>query len=79
MTALVAWRHNPAIRAFCERLQANGKNGKAIIACAAMRKLMHIAFAVLKSGQPFGWNYLAVTGMPFWINWRRWREKVKVE
>ncbi len=26
MTALVAWRHNPAIRAFCERLKANGKN-----------------------------------------------------
>jgi transposase len=52
MPALVAWRYNPTIRAFCERLKANGKNGKAI-ACAAMRKLIHIAFGVLKSGKPF--------------------------
>lgn len=52
MPAMSAWRHNPAIRAFCERLKANGKNGKAVV-CAAMRKLIHIAFAVLKSGKPF--------------------------
>ncbi len=52
MPALVAWRYNPTIRAFCERLKANGKNGKAIV-CAAMRKLVHIAFGVLKSGKPF--------------------------
>lgn len=56
MPALVAWRHNPPIRAFCERLKANGKNGKAIV-CAAMRKLIHLAFAILKSGQPFNPNY----------------------
>lgn len=52
MPALVAWQHNPVIKAFCERLKANGKNGKAI-ACAAMRKLVHIAFGVLNSGKPF--------------------------
>lgn len=52
MPAVVAKRHNPVIRAFCERLKANGKKGKAII-CAAMRKLVHIAFGVLKSGKPF--------------------------
>jgi transposase len=56
MPALVAWRHNLLIRAFCERLKANGKNGKAI-ACAAMRKLIHIAFGVVKSGKPFDPNY----------------------
>jgi transposase len=55
MPALTAWQHNPLIRHFCERLKANGKNGKAI-ACAAMRKLIHIAFAILKSGQPFNPN-----------------------
>jgi transposase len=55
MPALVAWQHNPVIRAFCQRLKANGKNGKAI-ACAAMRKLIHIAFAILQSGQPFDSN-----------------------
>ena len=52
MPALVAWRHNPLIRIFCQRLKANGKNGKAI-ACAAMRKLIHLSFAILKSGEPF--------------------------
>jgi len=56
MPALGAWKHNPPIRVFCERLKANGKNGKAIV-CAAMRKLIHIAFAILKSGQPFDPNY----------------------
>lgn len=52
MPALTAWQHNPVIRTFCERLKANGKNGKAI-ACAAMRKLIHIAFTILQSGKPF--------------------------
>jgi len=52
MPALVAWQYNPIIRTFCQRLKNNGKNGKAI-ACAAMRKLIHIAFAVLQSGKPF--------------------------
>lgn len=56
MPALVAWQHNPAIRIFCERLKANGKNGKAIT-CAAMRKLIHLAFAILKSGKPFDPNF----------------------
>lgn len=56
MPALVAWRHNPAIRVFCERLKANGKNGKAIV-CAAMRKLVHIAFSILKSNKPFDPQY----------------------
>jgi transposase len=56
MPALVAWRHNPLLRIFCQRLKANGKNGKAI-ACAAMRKLIHIAFGVIKSGKPFDPNY----------------------
>lgn len=55
MPALVSWRHNPAVRAFCQRLKANGKNGKAI-ACAAMRKLVQIAFGVLKSGKKFDLN-----------------------
>jgi transposase len=52
MPILSAWQHNPAIRAFCERLKASGKKGKAV-ACAAVRKLIHIAFAILKSGKPF--------------------------
>jgi transposase len=56
MPAMTAWTHNPVIRLFCERLKANGKNGKAIV-CAAMRKLIHLAFAILKSGIPFDPDY----------------------
>jgi transposase len=52
MPSLVALQHYPAIRAFCERLKASGKNGFGL-ACAAMRKLIHIAFAILKSGTSF--------------------------
>ncbi|MFA5732352.1 MAG: transposase [Acidithiobacillus sp.] len=52
MPALTAKRYNPVIMAFCSRLLARGKRPmQAII--AAMRKLLHIAYGVLKSGQPF--------------------------
>jgi transposase len=56
MPMLSALTFNPAIRAFCQRLKANGKPGKSYV-CAAMRKLIHIAFAILKSGKPFDPNY----------------------
>ena len=52
MPALTAMTHNPAIRALKERLKSRGKTGKQIV-CAAMRKLLCIAYGVLKSGQPF--------------------------
>jgi transposase len=29
----------------------------ALVACAAMRKLIHLAFAILKSGKPFDPNF----------------------
>ncbi|WP_158002577.1 transposase [Methyloterricola oryzae] len=47
MPASTARQYNPVIRTFCERLRAHGKNGKAIV-CAAMRKLIHFAFAILQ-------------------------------
>jgi transposase len=50
--ALTAMTHNPLVRALCLRLKAKGKHKMAIIA-AAMRKLVHIAFGVIKSGKPF--------------------------
>lgn len=50
--AMVALRFNPAIRALGERLRAGGKS-KMVVIGAAMRKLLQIAFGVLKSGQPF--------------------------
>ena len=50
--AIVAMRHNPRIRAMSERLKERGKCTMQIIG-AAMRKLVHIAYGVLKSGRPF--------------------------
>lgn len=52
MPALVAIRYNPIVKAFAQRLAAKGKSKMAII-CAAIRKLIHIAYGVLKSGKPF--------------------------
>jgi len=50
--AIVAMRHNPHVRAMSERLKERGKCPMQIIG-AAMRKLVHLAYGVLKSGQPF--------------------------
>ncbi|MEN4527382.1 IS110 family transposase [Pantoea agglomerans] len=49
MPALVALKHNPDIRAFGHRLRLAGKPGMLIVG-AAMRKLIHIIFGVLRSG-----------------------------
>jgi len=52
MSALVATRHNPVIRAFYQRLLAAGKPKKvAITAC--MRKLLTIMNAIVRSGSPW--------------------------
>lgn len=56
--AMSAIRHNPLLKAFAERLRQNGKPPKLILA-AAMRKLLHIAFGVLKSNVPFNPHILA--------------------
>jgi len=54
MAALVASRYNPVIKAFYQRLLANGKAKKiALVAC--MRKLLVILNAVLKLRTP--WRY----------------------
>jgi transposase len=52
LPAMSARRFNPLITAFCERLLAKGKVKKQVIG-AAMRKLLHLAYGVLKSGCPF--------------------------
>jgi transposase len=54
--AIVAKRHNPIINAFCQRLKDRGKAKMAIIG-AAMRKLLHIVYGVLKSQCPFDAHY----------------------
>jgi transposase len=56
--AIVALRHNPIIAAFGQRLRAKGKH-KMVVIAAAMRKLVHLAFGVIKTGTPFNPDYLA--------------------
>jgi transposase len=58
MPAIVSMKFNPIIRAFCARLKASGHLPKEVV-CAAMHKLLHYAYGVLKTGQPFDPNYLA--------------------
>jgi transposase len=59
MPAIVAKRHNPILRAFAQRLEAHGLTGLQLIV-ALMRKLLHLAYGILKSGQPFDPNFAAL-------------------
>ena len=54
--AIVAKQHNPIVHAFCARLLAAGKSPMAVVG-AAMRKLIHLAYGVLKTGKPFDPDY----------------------
>lgn len=60
MPALSAMRFNPITQALTERLQKQGKLPMTIIA-AVMRKLLVLAYGVLKSGQPFNPNFATKT------------------
>lgn len=57
MPALVALRHNPIMQALKERLASRGKSGKHVVV-AAMRKLLVLAYGVIKSGVPFNPNFV---------------------
>lgn len=52
MPAIVAMKWNPAVKALKTRLEAGHKTGKVVV-CAAMKKLLQLAYGVLKSGCPF--------------------------
>jgi len=54
--ALTALRCNPALQALRSRLRAAGKPPMVIVG-AAMRKLVHLAFGVLKSGRAYDSSY----------------------
>jgi transposase len=55
--AIVAQHHNPILQAFAQRLLAAGKSKMQVVA-AVMRKLLHLVFGILKSGQPFDPHFL---------------------
>jgi transposase len=56
MATLTAARFNPVIRAQYERLRAAGKPPK-VARCAAARKLLHLAYAVVTKKRPFDPSY----------------------
>ena len=56
MPAMTARKWNPLIREWANRLEEKGKPKKAIIG-ACMRKLLHIAYGVLKTQKPFNENH----------------------
>lgn len=53
-----AIRYNPVVKQLAQRLEAKGKP-KMLIIAAAMRKLVHLAFGVLKNKTPFDPNWTA--------------------
>lgn len=56
MPAMVALRFNPTLRIFAERLSSAGKH-KLLIIGAVMRKLLVLAYGILRSGVAFDANY----------------------
>ena len=56
MPAMVALRYNPIIKRMNARLTAAGKP-KMLIIGAAMRKLVHLIYGILKNGVPFNENF----------------------
>lgn len=56
MPAVVAKQHNPHVKALYDRLLTRGKSKMAAIG-AAMRKLVHLCFGVVRSGQPYSPNW----------------------
>jgi transposase len=51
--ALAALRCNPLVAALRQRLKDQGRLKPKQIVGAAMRKLLHLCFGVLKTGKPF--------------------------
>ncbi len=56
MASLSAAQHNPVVKRFYTRLREAGKPVK-VARCAAARKLLHIAFALVSKGQDFDPSY----------------------
>ena len=52
MCAVVASTHDPAIRAFAQRMRQRGKPAKVVLT-AVMRKLLHLVYGILKSEKAY--------------------------
>ncbi|MEI6708188.1 MAG: transposase [Methylococcales bacterium] len=56
MAAMTATRYNPHIQTLYLRLLERGKSKRSAL-CAAMQKLVHLCFGVLKSRKPYDADY----------------------
>ena len=56
MPAINSMAYNPVLKSFADNLRKRGVAGKKIVA-AVMRKLIHLVYAILKSGKPFDPEY----------------------
>jgi transposase len=57
MAALSAAKHNPACRALYQRVRAKHPDKPSIAIGHVMRKLLHLTFAIWKTGRPFDPNH----------------------
>lgn len=53
MATLTAARYNPMIKVFWQRLRDVKHKPVKVARCACARKLLHLAFSIVKSGKPF--------------------------
>ena len=60
MAAVAAIRYNPHVKAVYERLLARGKSKMSALG-AAMRKLVHLCFGVIKTRKPYQSDYAKIT------------------
>ena len=60
MAAVVATKYNPHIKALYDRLLVRGKSKMAALG-AAMRKLVHLCFGVIKNQTPYQADYLPLS------------------
>jgi len=59
MAAVVATRHNPHVKSVYDRLLARGKSKMSALG-AAMRKLVHLCFGVIKTRKPYQPDYAKI-------------------
>ncbi|MCO6510034.1 MAG: IS110 family transposase [Aridibacter famidurans] len=57
--AMAAIKHNAVVSSFAARLERNGLTPMQVV-CASKRKLLHIAFGVIKNDRPFDPNFAQV-------------------
>ena len=57
LATLTAARFNPVIKLFWQRLRVDKNKPVKVARCACARKLLHLAYAIVKSGKPFVPDY----------------------